>query len=72
MYNLAAGYAAKLTKEQACVDKGCKPETIDQYWRYFKAAMSHQGLMFRKRAVFSGTVESPCHIEIDETRVRKT
>ena len=42
------------------------------YWRYFRAALSQKGLGLRTDVVFSGTAEEPCHVEIDETRVRQT
>lgn len=42
------------------------------YWRYFKAALSHQGLTLRAKTMFHGTADEPCHIEIDEAVVKQT
>ena len=42
------------------------------YWRYFKAALSHQGLTLRAKTVFHGTADEPCHVEIDEAVVKQS
>ena len=70
-YNLAVGYSARLSPTQASLDKGMKLDDLLPYWRYFRGAMAHKGLEFRKNVLFSGTPDQPCHVELDETVVKK-
>ena len=70
-YNLAVGFSARLSPTQASLDKGLKLDVVIPYWRYFRGAMAHRGLQLRSNVWFSGTAEDPCHVELDETVVKK-